>query len=104
MANNAADDADDATAAAADNDDALPTSMPLIKEANGGEGDNNDAPTTLLLARFIQIFTFGLTDPSSLPLKWSGGRGDMNRHVPQGGADSNRKGLEAVVLTWRNVP
>jgi hypothetical protein len=32
------------------------------------------------------------------PSSWSGGGGDMNRHVPQGDADGNGKRLGAVVL------
>jgi hypothetical protein len=85
MADNAANDADDAmAAAAAANNDALPRSMLLIKEAKGGEGDDNDAPIALLLARFIQNFAFGLMDPSSLPSSWFGGWGNMNRKSPGG--------------------
>jgi hypothetical protein len=61
-ADNAARNADDAVAAAANND-ALPRSIPLIKEADGGEGDDNDAPTALLLARFIQNFCLWIDGP-----------------------------------------
>ncbi len=53
MVDNADDNADDAADATA-NYDALLRSMVSIKEANGGKGDDNDAPTAFLLVRFIQ--------------------------------------------------
>jgi hypothetical protein len=43
-------------------------------------------------------FVFGLIDPLLLLSSWSGGRGDMNRHVPRGGANGNGKRLGALVL------
>jgi hypothetical protein len=41
----------------------------------------------------FKIFAFGLMDPSLLPSLWSGSMGDMNRHVPRGGADGDGKRL-----------
>jgi hypothetical protein len=85
MADNAADDADDAAATATNNNNAvLPRSMPSIEEANGGKGDDDDAPIALLLVRSFKIFAFGSMDPSLLPLSWSSGGGDMNRKSPGG--------------------
>jgi hypothetical protein len=56
MADNAANDVDDTAAAASANNKASPRSMPLIEEADGGKGDDNDALNTFLLERFIQFF------------------------------------------------
>ncbi len=40
----------------------------------------------------FKIFAFGLMDPSSLPLLWFGGRGDMNRKSPGGVPTVTEKG------------
>ncbi len=53
MADDAANNADDAAAAATNN--ALPRTMPSI-EFDSSKGDDDDAPTAMLLARFIQNF------------------------------------------------
>jgi hypothetical protein len=37
--------------------------MPSIEEADGGEGDDDDAPIALLLARFIQNFRLRIDGP-----------------------------------------
>ncbi len=46
----------------------------------------------------LKNFAFGLMDSSLLSSLWSGGGGDMNRHVPRGDADGDRNRLGAVVL------
>jgi hypothetical protein len=67
-----------------DNDNALLRSMPLIKEANG-KGNDDDAPTTLLLARFIENFCLWIGGPVViLAIVVVQRGGDMNQHVPQG--------------------
>jgi hypothetical protein len=101
-AGDAADRANDATAAATtNNNNMLPRSMPLIKVANSSGGDDNDAPTVLLLARFIQKFCLWIDGPVVVAdvLVWWG-VGDMNRHVPRGDADGKEKKgfVRAVVL------
>jgi hypothetical protein len=76
MADNAADIADEAVAAAAATANALPRSMPSIKEAKIGKGDDNDAPTALLLARFIQNFCLRIDGPvivAVVVVRWRGG-------------------------------
>jgi hypothetical protein len=99
MADDAANDADDAAAAAANNNDAaLPRSMPLIEEANGGEGDDNDAPIALLLARFIQKFCLQIDGPVFFAVIVVQRQGGHEPEVPRGGADGDGKRLGAVVL------
>jgi hypothetical protein len=75
-ADNAANDADDDAASAAAANDALPRFMPLIKEVNGSKGDEDDAPTTLLLAMFIQNFCFRINGPVIVAIimvqRWGG--------------------------------
>jgi hypothetical protein len=82
-----ADDADDATAAATADDDAvLPRSMPSIEEADGGKGDDDDAPIALLLARFIQNFRLRIDGPVvvAIVVVRRRGPGDMNWKSPGG--------------------
>jgi hypothetical protein len=62
-ADNVANDADDAAAAAADVDKTLPRSMLSIKEADGGKGDDDDAPTAMLLAKLTQNFRLRINGP-----------------------------------------
>jgi hypothetical protein len=86
MADDAANDVDDAAAAAtAEDNDALPRSMPLIKEADGSKGDDNDAPTALLLSRFIQNFCLWINGPVVVSVlvvrRW---RGHELAHPPGG--------------------
>jgi hypothetical protein len=95
-ADDAADDADDAAAAAAaatnNNNAAFPRSIPLIKEADGSKGDDDDAPIALLLARFIQNFCLSIDGPVVVAVvviqRWGG----HEVEVPQGEADGDRKG------------
>jgi hypothetical protein len=64
MVDDAANNLDDAAVnAAAAAEDALPRSMPPMEKANGDEGDEDDAPTALLLARFIQNFHLQISGP-----------------------------------------
>jgi hypothetical protein len=92
-ADDAADNADDAAAPTTnDNNATLPRSMPLIKEADGGKGDDDDAPIALLLVRFIQFFCLRIDGPIIVPLSWSGGGGDMYRKSTGGVPTMMKKG------------
>jgi hypothetical protein len=72
--------------------------MPSIKEANGGEGDKDGAPITLLLARFIQFFCLQIDGPVVVAIVVVWRRGGHEPEVPRGGADGDGKRLGAVVL------
>ncbi len=94
-----ADDADDAAAATAnDNDAALPRSMPLIKEADGGKGDDDDAPIELLLARFTQKFCLRIDEPVVVAVVVVRRRGGHEPEVPRGGADGDGKSRQSAHL------
>jgi hypothetical protein len=86
------DDADDATDASANNN-AMPRSMPSIKEANSSKGDDDDAPNALLLARFIQNFCLWIDGTVVIAIVVVRRRGGgMNRLVPRGDANGENKG------------
>ncbi len=85
MADDVAEDADDAPATTAPANNVLPRSMPSIEEANGGKGDDDDAPTALLLARFIQNFYLWINGPIVVAVVVVRRRGGHEPACPPGG-------------------
>ncbi len=85
MADDAADIVDEAAAAASTTAAALPRSKPSIKEAKIGKGGDNDAPTTLLLARFIQKFCLQINGPVVVAVVVVRRRGGHELARPPGG-------------------
>jgi hypothetical protein len=64
--------------------------MPSIKEADGGEGDDDDAPIALLLARLIQNFRLRIDGPVVVAVVEVRRRGGHEPEVPRGDGDGKR--------------
>jgi hypothetical protein len=72
--------------------------MPSIKEADGGKGDDDDAPIALLLPRFIQKICLRINGPIVVAVVVVQQRGGHGPEVPRGDANGDGKRLGAVVL------